>query len=510
MSVKKVWNKKIFFLLLAAALLFSAMPVIPVSFSLTAYADEGDSIPEWIPGTLYVQGDRVQWNGLIFECINDLITGDEPLTDENYWVRVITPTPSDTPTPTPTPTPTSTPTPTPTPIPVSKSVWVGTQMGSLTQGVAGSVTFPISTSGIANGTYPVSVSNLPNNVSIVNSSGVVTNSVTISNNYGQLILRTASSTVLSTNHSLWLTLDGVTSNNFTFGINASGNYYVTITGSNANTTGQGYYDAGQTVSIYAGSRSDYYFDGWSSSSSGVSFANRNSASTTFIMPSHNVTITANWIYYDDYNWNNNTGGGGGRQTASTGVGTSGGTNFIPTPTPTPFQDSFPAPAPANTLPPSPDEFKLPGAVVTNSLVLNEFSPEINGVKPYVMVQVDASTKIGAVSPRVFTNFIGGSVDFIDGVAVLWGTHTNGTPTEVRMVANDTTAAINGQSHDIATYSESAGPGLVSVYVSETNNFYVPLRFMAKAFGYEIEWNAATSTATIKSRTGGNAGGFTPF
>ena len=74
-------------------------------------------------------------------------------------------------------------------------------------------------------------------------------------------------------------------------------YTVTVNNSYAGTTGAGSYTAGTTVTINAGSRTDdYVFDGWTVNAGGVTPANANSATTTFTMPSANVTVTANWRY----------------------------------------------------------------------------------------------------------------------------------------------------------------------------------------------------------------------
>ncbi|MDR2167739.1 MAG: S-layer homology domain-containing protein [Clostridiales bacterium] len=49
-----------------------------------------------------------------------------------------------------------------------------------------------------------------------------------------------------------------------------------------------------TVNINAGTRPGYVFDGWTSTTTGVTFANANNAQTTFVMPTTAVTLTANW------------------------------------------------------------------------------------------------------------------------------------------------------------------------------------------------------------------------
>lgn len=69
---------------------------------------------------------------------------------------------------------------------------------------------------------------------------------------------------------------------------------VTVNGSYAQTGGTDVYTEGATVSIDAGTRAGYTFDGWTSSD-GVTFADANSAQTTFTMPGKPVTVTASWV-----------------------------------------------------------------------------------------------------------------------------------------------------------------------------------------------------------------------
>ena len=77
---------------------------------------------------------------------------------------------------------------------------------------------------------------------------------------------------------------------------------VNLNGGSGSTTG-GEYPAGEAINIDAGSRSNYRFNGWTSSN-GATFADASSASTTFTMPAADTTITATWSY---------NGGGGGTQ-----------------------------------------------------------------------------------------------------------------------------------------------------------------------------------------------------
>ncbi len=70
-------------------------------------------------------------------------------------------------------------------------------------------------------------------------------------------------------------------------------YAVTVNGSYAQSSGAGNYAAGSDVTVRAGSRDGYIFNGWTSDSS-VVFDDASAAETTFTMPEGSVTVTANW------------------------------------------------------------------------------------------------------------------------------------------------------------------------------------------------------------------------
>lgn len=73
--------------------------------------------------------------------------------------------------------------------------------------------------------------------------------------------------------------------------NPDGTYTVTVN----NGTGSGQYKAGATVTITANKpNTGASFVNWTTATSGVSFASATSATTTFVMPSSNVTVTANF------------------------------------------------------------------------------------------------------------------------------------------------------------------------------------------------------------------------
>lgn len=70
-------------------------------------------------------------------------------------------------------------------------------------------------------------------------------------------------------------------------------YAVTVNGSYADVSGAGSYAAGSVVTVRAGSRSGYTFNGWTSGSN-VVFDDPNAEETAFTMPEGSVTVTANW------------------------------------------------------------------------------------------------------------------------------------------------------------------------------------------------------------------------
>ena len=75
---------------------------------------------------------------------------------------------------------------------------------------------------------------------------------------------------------------------------AGDTYAVNIQNSHAGVSGQGRYVAGNTVTIRAGERPGYRFVSWTVDAGNVQLANPESATTTFVMPSGAVAVTANW------------------------------------------------------------------------------------------------------------------------------------------------------------------------------------------------------------------------
>ena len=78
---------------------------------------------------------------------------------------------------------------------------------------------------------------------------------------------------------------------------------VTLSGAGTGATGAGSHAAGTTVNIYAGTKSGYTFNGWTSDN--VTVLSASSKNASFVMPDKDVTVKANWVY----NGGGSSGGG---------------------------------------------------------------------------------------------------------------------------------------------------------------------------------------------------------
>ena len=78
---------------------------------------------------------------------------------------------------------------------------------------------------------------------------------------------------------------------------------VTLTDAGTGATGAGSHAAGTTVNIYAGTKSGYTFNGWTSDD--VTVLSASSKNASFVMPDKDVTVKANWVY----NGGGSSGGG---------------------------------------------------------------------------------------------------------------------------------------------------------------------------------------------------------
>ena len=98
--------------------------------------------------------------------------------------------------------------------PLQKTVTVGMQNWTLTAAKSGTVTFPVTTANIADGSYAASVANLPVGVTVVGN-------VTIVSNSGILTLSGNNTTVAGITNTLTLTIDGTTSAAFILNIKSA-------------------------------------------------------------------------------------------------------------------------------------------------------------------------------------------------------------------------------------------------------------------------------------------------
>ena len=78
---------------------------------------------------------------------------------------------------------------------------------------------------------------------------------------------------------------------------------VTLSGAGTGATGAGNHAARTTVNIYAGTKSGYTFNGWTSDD--VTVLSASSKNASFVMPDKDVTVKANWVY----NGGGSSGGG---------------------------------------------------------------------------------------------------------------------------------------------------------------------------------------------------------
>lgn len=92
---------------------------------------------------------------------------------------------------------------------------------------------------------------------------------------------------------------------------------VTLSGAGTGATGAGSHAAGTTVNIYAGTKSGYTFNGWTSDD--VTVLSASSKNASFVMPDKDVTVKANWVY----NGGGSSGGGYTYYTIKAAAGVNG-------------------------------------------------------------------------------------------------------------------------------------------------------------------------------------------
>lgn len=155
-----------------------------------------------------------------------------------------------------------------------------------------------------------------------NTSGNTTNNPNSSNNTTSSSRNTSSDRNSSSSSSTSSTSSSNASTSTTSSDAAAGRHKVTV----VNGAGSGDYTAGSTVWIIANPAADgQVFSKWSTSSQGVSLASVSSPTTSFTMPSSDVTVTAEFIAATaapatPASTGGNSGGNGGGGTGTTGSG----------------------------------------------------------------------------------------------------------------------------------------------------------------------------------------------
>ncbi len=148
-------------------------------------------------------------------------------------------------------------------------------------------------------------------------------------------------------------------------------YTVTVT----NGTGSGRYTVGVVVTISASHMPNYSFTHWTAS--GATLANANSSTTSFVMPSANVSVTANYVYI-------------------------GGSD----PTPTPTYDSTPTSNPTPTLYPTPTQAPQPDQPKTEVSIDKNTVTVVTEIKP----EVKGNTASAAISSNTITEAVKAATD----------------------------------------------------------------------------------------------------
>ena len=99
--------------------------------------------------------------------------------------------------------------------------------------------------------------------------------------------------------------------------------------------------------------------------------------------------------------------------------------------------------------------------------------------------------VSMLNPRVFADFVGGDLDFSNGVVNFSGFDANGNLVEVELTTGSSNAVVNGQTVDIATFAGSSGPAGSIQTINRNDRTFVPLRFLTNAFLIEIGFDSGT-------------------
>ena len=182
-------------------------------------------------------------------------------------------------------------------------------------------------------------------------------------------------------------------------------YAVTIKNWGTNSYGAGSYKEGTTVTVNAGTKTGYTFNGWTASN-GVTLADSSSAETTFVMPAKAVTLAVKWKS------TSTSGGGGGSSTPTykpTVVESVGGSAAV-----TPAN---PQKGDQVTITPKPAEGKEVDKVVVTDVSGKEIAIIKNSNGTYMFTQPSGKVTVKVTYKDVKRS--NPAEQFVDGVSSAW-------------------------------------------------------------------------------------------
>ena len=110
-------------------------------------------------------------------------------------------------------------------------------------------------------------------------------------------------------------------------------------------------------------------------------------------------------------------------------------------------------------------------------------------EPFILYQTTPEWRVSMINPRAFAHLIGGSINWNEATqtVTLTGPDANGVnDVTVVLTVNSNQAMVNGNNVDIATFATESGPaGSVST-LNIGDRTFIPLRFIANAFGYQVD------------------------
>jgi len=150
------------------------------------------------------------------------------------------------------------------------------------------------------------------------------------------------------------------------------------------------------------------------------------------------------------------------------------------------------------LPPGGGMGNVQGGWSSTRMSFGEFTmADIDGhsIQAIVLEPVAPGVVSTMINPRVFADFIGGTVDWnaATSTATFTGNTMLGIPTTVQLTLNSTNVVVNGQSQDIAMLAgQPTLAGRIRPVVRDGRS-YVPVRVLADIFGVPIGFEAGVIT-----------------